>query len=79
MTSGSYMPKLRSTEPPKPHAKLEKWTWILIYGGLFLFILGIATARIEPVLGWSMATPGAIAAVIGFVLIYVRSRLKDKP
>jgi len=79
MTSGSYMPKLRSTEPPKPHARLEKWTWILIYGGLFIFILGIATARIEPVLGWSMAVPGAAAAAVGIVLIYVRSRLKDKP
>jgi hypothetical protein len=79
MTSGSYMPKLRSTEPPKPHARLEKWIWILIYGGLFLFILGIATARVDAVLGWSMALPGAVAAGVGFVLIYVRSRIGDKP
>ena len=79
MTSGSYMPKLRSTEPPKPHARLEKWIWILIYGGLFLFILGIATARVDSVLGWSMAVPGTAAAVVGFVLIYVRSRIGDKP
>lgn len=77
MNSGSYMPKLRSTEPPKPHAKLEKWTWILIYAGLFLMTLGIATARTDTVLGWSMATPGALAAVIGVVLIYLRSRIKD--
>ncbi|MGJ7544136.1 hypothetical protein [Variovorax sp. LT1R16] len=71
------MPKLRSTEPPKPHAKLEKWTWILIYAGLFLMTLGIATARTDTVLGWSMATPGALAAVAGVVLIYLRSRIKD--
>lgn len=77
MNSGSYMPKLRSTEPPKPHAKLEKWTWILIYAGLFLMTLGIATARTDTVLGWSMATPGALAAVVGVVLIYLRSRIKD--
>lgn len=77
MNSGSYMPKLRSTEPPKPHAKLEKWTWILIYAGLFLMTLGIATARTDTVLGWSMATPGALAAVAGVVLIYLRSRIKD--
>ncbi len=60
-----------------PHAKLEKWIWILIYGGLFLVILGIATGRTEVGLGWSMAVPGAVIAVVGVVLIYVRSRLKD--
>ena len=77
MHSGSYMPTLRSTEPSKPHARLEKWIWLLIYGGLFAFVLGFATARIDAVLGWSIATPGAIAVAVGVVLIYVRSRLKD--
>jgi hypothetical protein len=77
MNSGSYMPKLRSNEPPKPHAGLEKWTWLLIYGGLFLVILGVATARTDTVLGWSMATPGALAAAVGVALIYLRSRYKD--
>ncbi|MCR6475819.1 hypothetical protein NU688_06605 [Variovorax sp. ZS18.2.2] len=65
-------------KPPKPHARLEKWIWILIYGGLFLVILGIATGRTDAVLGWSMATPGGVLALVGFVLIYVRSRLNDK-
>ncbi|RYF70187.1 MAG: hypothetical protein EOO22_14790 [Comamonadaceae bacterium] len=77
MHSGSYMPKLRSNEPSKPHAHLEKWIWLLIYGGLFVFFLGFATARTDAVLGWSIATPGAVAAVVGVVLIYVRSRFKD--
>ena len=62
--------------PPKPHATLEKWIWILIYGGLFLLILGIATGRANEVVGWSMAVPGVALAVVGVVLIYVRSRLK---
>lgn len=61
----------------KPHATLEKWIWILIYGGLFLVILGIATGRTEEGLGWTMAVPGAIIALVGVVLIYVRSRLDD--
>ena len=61
----------------KPHATLEKWIWILIYGGLFLVILGIATGRTEEALGWTMAVPGAIIALVGVVLIYVRSRLDD--
>ncbi|WP_213958679.1 MULTISPECIES: hypothetical protein [unclassified Variovorax] len=60
-----------------PHARIENWIWILIYGGLFLVILGIATARIDSFTGWMLAVPGAVAAVVGVVLIYVRSRLKD--
>jgi drug/metabolite transporter superfamily protein YnfA len=63
---------------PKPHARLEKWIWILIYGGLFLVILGIATGRTDTALGWSMAAPGGVLALVGVVLIYVRSRLDDK-
>lgn len=78
MHSGSYMPKLRSTDPSKPHARLEKWTWLLIYGGLFALILGFATARIDAVLGWSIGMPGAVAVAVGIVLIYVRSRFKDE-
>jgi len=65
-------------KPPKPHARLEKWIWTLIYGGLFLVVLGIATGRTEPALGWSMAVPGGVIAVVGFALIYVRSRLDNK-
>jgi hypothetical protein len=57
------------------HATLEKWIWVLIYGGLFLMCLGIATERINSTLGWSMAVPGAVVGLVGFVLIYVRSRL----
>lgn len=65
-------------KPPKPHARLEKWIWILIYGGLFAVILGIATGRTDAALGWSIAVPGGIVALVGFVLIYVRSRLPNK-
>jgi hypothetical protein len=64
-------------KPPKPHARLEKWIWILIYGGLFLLIIGIATGRTDASLGWSIAVPGAVVALVGFVLIYVRSRLSN--
>jgi hypothetical protein len=63
----------------KAHATLEKWIWILIYGGLFMLILGIATGRTNEGLGWSMAVPGVAIAIVGVVLIYIRSRLKDSP
>ncbi|HSV61486.1 MAG TPA: hypothetical protein VLJ19_21560 [Variovorax sp.] len=61
----------------KPHAKLEAWIWVLIYSGLFVLILGIATGRRDEALGWALAVPGVVVATVGFVLIYVRSRLKD--
>ena len=62
-------------KPPKPHARLEKWIWILIYGGLFLVILGIASGRTDAAIGCLLAIPGAVATAVGIVLIYVRSRL----
>jgi len=68
-----------AVKPPKPHARLEKWIWILIYGGLFVVILGIATGRTDAALGWSLAVPGGVVALVGFVLIYVRSRLPNTP
>ncbi|MDM0109129.1 hypothetical protein QTH97_29605 [Variovorax sp. J22R24] len=61
----------------KPHAALEKWIWILIYGGLFMIIIGIATGRTEEAIGWSLAVPGGVLTAVGVVLIYVRSRHKD--
>jgi len=62
---------------PKSNATLEKWIWILIYGGLFMIIIGVATGRSEEVLGWSLAVPGGVLTAVGVVLIYVRSRSKD--
>lgn len=74
--SGSYI-RMDPRITPKPHARLEKWTWILIYGGLLATILGIATGRSDAALGWAIAVPGAVAAAVGVVLIYVRSRQKN--
>ena len=59
----------------KPYARLEAWIWVLIYGGLLVLVLGLATGRENEALGWSLAVPGAVVAAVGAVLIYVRSRL----
>ncbi|MDM0047176.1 hypothetical protein QTH91_21975 [Variovorax dokdonensis] len=64
---------------PKPHARLEGWIWVLIYGGLFGVVLGLAIGRVHEVAGWSLGVPGAILVVVGAALIYVRSRLEDSP
>ncbi len=63
----------------KTRQRIEQLIWVLIYGGLFAVALGIATGRTEPATGWAIAVPGGIAAAVGIVLIYVRSRFKENP
>ncbi|MET3516752.1 MAG: hypothetical protein ACLGJD_08125 [Gammaproteobacteria bacterium] len=62
--------------PPKQRHWTEKLSWILIYAGLFTVVLGIATARQDEPLGWSIGVPGGVAVLAGVVLIYIRSRIK---
>jgi len=68
---------MTAAQDTKPHATLEKWIWILIFGGLFAVIIGIAIGRAEEALGWLLAVPGVALVAVGVVLIYVRSRLPD--
>lgn len=55
--------------------RLEAWTWILLYGGLLLLCFGLAVEAIDFPLGWTMVVAGAVVAVGGVLLIYLRSRL----
>lgn len=64
-----------STTPSKTIARLQQLIWVLIYGGLLTLVLGLSVQRTEDALGWSLVVGGGIVAAIGFVLIYVRSRL----
>ncbi len=64
-----------STTSSKSIARLQQLIWILIYGGLLTLVLGLSVQRTEDALGWSMVVAGGVVAAIGFVLIYVRSRL----
>lgn len=56
-------------------ARLDALAWSLIYGGLFLLVLGIASHSQTAVAGWSLSVLGALAAIAGVVLIVVRARL----
>lgn len=64
-----------STTPSKTIARLQQLIWVLIYGGLLTLVLGLSVQRTDDALGWSLVVGGGIVAAIGFVLIYVRSRL----
>ncbi len=57
-------------------ARLEAVTWILIYGGLLTLVLGLWVAKIDDDTGSLLIVSGGLAAVVGVVLIYVRSRMK---
>jgi len=57
--------------------KLEKLTWILIFGGLIVLTLGLFVERQDDAFGWSLVVIGSLVAAAGVVLVWVRSRIKD--
>ncbi len=56
--------------------RMQQFIWVLIYGGLLTLVLGLSVERNDEALGWSMVLGGGGVALLGAVLIYVRSRLK---
>jgi hypothetical protein len=58
-------------------ARIQKWIWVLVYGGIVLFSLGLAVQRNDAGVGWGIAAAGTASIVVGIVLIWVRSRLKN--
>jgi hypothetical protein len=59
--------------------RLDALVWVLIFGGLFALILGIASHDEAAIAGWSLTAVGGLAAAAGVVLIFVRSRLRETP
>ena len=58
--------------------RIETWVWVLVYVGMVLIGLGLSVQRSDASLGWAIASIGITLAVCGAVLIWVRSRMKDK-
>ncbi|MBX3605839.1 MAG: hypothetical protein KF788_11225 [Piscinibacter sp.] len=59
-------------------SRVETLVWVLIYGGLLGVALGLAVRDGAAALGWLLMVGGAIVAVAGVVLIWVRSRMKEE-
>ena len=55
---------------------LEKWIWILIYGGLLCLVAGLAVSKSQEDLAQVMVWAGGIVAGVGALLIVVRARMK---
>jgi hypothetical protein len=62
----------------KAIARLQQLIWVLIYGGLLTLVLGLSVQRTDDDTGWTLVLMGGIVALVGFALIYVRSRLTSK-
>ncbi len=58
-----------------PASRVDVLVWVLIYGGLLGAGLGIALERSGRGIGWSLIACGAVLAVAGTILIWVRSRM----
>ena len=58
---------------------IEKWTWLLIYGGLLVLSLGLFVLPGSAGMGWALVLAGAAAAVTGAALVVARSRMPEVP
>ena len=74
-----YFERSVRTGSNKAVQRLERLTWILIYGGLLTLILGWWVTPTDEDTGWLLLIGGGLAAAIGFILIYVRSKIKSDP
>jgi len=61
------------------NAALEKLAWVLIYSGLLFACLGLFLMRRDTLLGGAIVAAGALDAVAGVVLIWLRSRRPSGP
>ena len=75
-TLNSKPPSLEpATASNKVVQRIELWTWILIYAGLLALILGWWVLPSGDGVGYLLLGCGALIAVIGFFMIYVRSKI----
>ena len=57
--------------------RLDVLIWVLIFGGLLILSLGLATHSSHLIAGWSLTAVGGLAAAAGVTLIWVRSRMHE--
>ena len=60
-------------------ARLQKLIWVYIYGGLLSIVIGTFVRRTDESTAWWMTAIGGAVVLLGVVLIFVRSRLKETP
>ena len=64
---------------PMSAKTLEKWSWVLIYGGLLLVCLGVFVREQQAVMGWVLVAAGAAMVLAGAIFIALRAKLPESP
>lgn len=59
------------------NARMERLTWVLIYGGIFMVMLGMWAIDRHAALGHALSWGGGLVVLIGALLVWVRSRRCD--
>lgn len=75
----SYFKRSPGGESDRVLSRLGSLTWILIYGGLLTLLLGLWVESGDDGIRGLLMVSGAMAAVVGIVLIYVRSKINSRP
>ncbi len=58
--------------------RIERWVWTLIYGGLLCLVLGYFIEKTQAQDASEFFVAGGIAVLVGVVLLYVRSRMREE-
>ena len=58
-------------------ARVAALTWVLIFGGMLMLALGLVLGRTDAVLGVGIVVVSVAAIVVGVLLVWVRSRMKE--
>lgn len=56
------------------NGSLESLVWTLIYGGIFMVMLGLWVMDADAALGHGLAWGGGLLVAVGVLLIWLRSR-----
>jgi hypothetical protein len=55
--------------------RIQTWTWVLIFGGLFLLVAAFIGVSGGLGFNWYLGVLGIAATLAGAILVWVRSRM----
>ena len=58
--------------------RMERWTWVLIYGGLLSIVLSTFIDKIQGQGASLFLVGGALAVAAGVVMVVLRSKLREE-
>ena len=61
------------------HARTDALIWVLVFGGLIVFGLGLSVGRSDDAIGWALCGFGMLDMAVGAVMLWSRSRSRSDP